>query len=323
MRAENDEPMVPLERPFPGRRGEVASANPARARGLFWLLAALLICFCRPLYELAAFAAGSQLYSYILLMPVVTIYLIWPKRKSLRDGARPARGLAAGFLIAGCLMLAGYWLALRSGWNLATEDRLAFTISACFLMLCGALCFSLGRAALRAIALPVGLLAFMIPMPAAMLSGIDTFLQYGSAIVTDWMFTLAGTTHARTGLNFALPGTQGLRVAPECSGIHSTWILLITSLIAGQLFLRSPWKRGVVALFVVPLALLRNGFRIFTIGELCVHIGPEMIDSPIHHQGGPLFFALSLIPFFLLLALLYRSEHIRGESISKSSPNKI
>jgi hypothetical protein len=33
-----------------------------------------------------------------------------------------------------------------------------------------------------------------------------------------------------------------------------------------------------------------------------------MIDSPIHHQGGPLFFALSLIPFFLLLLFLRKSE---------------
>jgi exosortase/archaeosortase family protein len=63
---------------------------------------------------------------------------------------------------------------------------------------------------------------------------------------------------------------------------------------------------------------LRNGFRIFTIGELCVHIGPEMIDSPIHHKGGPLFFALSLIPFFILLTWLHRSER-RGQGLSKKA----
>jgi hypothetical protein len=31
-----------------------------------------------------------------------------------------------------------------------------------------------------------------------------------------------------------------------------------------------------------------------------------MIDSPIHHKGGPLFFALSLIPLYLLLWWLRR-----------------
>jgi hypothetical protein len=33
-----------------------------------------------------------------------------------------------------------------------------------------------------------------------------------------------------------------------------------------------------------------------------------MIDSVIHHRGGPIFFALSLIPLFLLLIWLRRSE---------------
>jgi len=68
---------------------------------------------------------------------------------------------------------------------------------------------------------------------------------------------------------------------------------------------------AVVVLFVIPLAILRNGFRIFTIGQLCVHLGSEMIHSPIHRRGGPLFFALSLVPFFLLLFLLWKSDRRR------------
>ena len=49
---------------------------------------------------------------------------------------------------------------------------------------------------------------------------------------------------------------------------------------------------------------------ILVIGLLCVHIGPHMIDSPIHHRGGPLFFALSLVPLFLLLWWLRRQEQL-------------
>ena len=41
---------------------------------------------------------------------------------------------------------------------------------------------------------------------------------------------------------------------------------------------------------------------------LCVHIGPQMIDTPIHHYGGPLFFALSLVPLFVLIRWLSRQE---------------
>jgi exosortase/archaeosortase family protein len=59
---------------------------------------------------------------------------------------------------------------------------------------------------------------------------------------------------------------------------------------------------------VIPLGLLRNGFRILVISLLCVHIGPEMINSVIHRRGGPFFFAASLIPLFLLLWWLRRGE---------------
>ena len=58
----------------------------------------------------------------------------------------------------------------------------------------------------------------------------------------------------------------------------------------------------------------------FTIGELCVHVGPQMINSPIHHKGGPIFFALSLIPFFLLLVALQKSE--RGRATAKTKPEE-
>jgi len=60
--------------------------------------------------------------------------------------------------------------------------------------------------------------------------------------------------------------------------------------------------------FVIPLGILRNGFRILVIGMLCVFVGPHMIDSPIHHRGGPLFFALSLVPLFILLWWFWHQE---------------
>jgi hypothetical protein len=44
-----------------------------------------------------------------------------------------------------------------------------------------------------------------------------------------------------------------------------------------------------------------------------------MIDSDLHHKGGPIFFALSLIPLFLLLWWFRRMEaedkRCRGRSV--------
>ena len=111
----------------------------------------------------------------------------------------------------------------------------------------------------------------------------------------------------RDGTIFQLPGIV-IEVAQECSGIRSSWVLFITSILASYLFLQSPWRRVLLVAFVIPLGIARNGFRILVIGLLCVHVGPQMINSVIHRQGGPLFFALSLIPLFLLLWWLRRAE---------------
>jgi exosortase/archaeosortase family protein len=71
--------------------------------------------------------------------------------------------------------------------------------------------------------------------------------------------------------------------------------------VAANVFLRQPWRRAVLVCCVIPLGILRNGFRVFVIGMLCVHISPDMVNSIIHHRGGPLFFTLSLLPLFGLL----------------------
>jgi hypothetical protein len=60
--------------------------------------------------------------------------------------------------------------------------------------------------------------------------------------------------------------------------------------------------------FVLPLGIPSKGLRILVMGVVCVHVRPHTVDSVIHHRGGPLFFALSLVPLFLLLWWLRRQE---------------
>jgi exosortase C (VPDSG-CTERM-specific) len=156
-------------------------------------------------------------------------------------------------------------------------------------------------------AFPVAFLMFMIPLPDAAVNWLETASMLASADAAALYFELAGTPLVRDDTVFALPGIV-LRVGQECSGIRSSWVLFITSLLASHLFLNTQWRRIVLVAFVIPLGILRNGFRILVIGLLCVHVGPHMIDSVIHHRGGPFFFALSLIPLFLLLWWLRRQE---------------
>ena len=281
------------------------------------LAAALAVCFVSPLLELFGFAWDSKFFSYIPLMPAIAGYLIWLKRDQVEPGVRPAWAAAAAAAAAGGVILAASALATRRGWHPTEEDYLAVMTSGLLLFLVAAAFAVMGWAAMKTMAFPVAMLAFMVPCPEHLLDVITYFFQQTSATAAWGMLRLAGTAIHKDGLLLLLPDVKAtprhaapfeLSVAPECSGIHSTMVLLITSLIAGHLFLRSPWRRTGLALFVIPLAIARNGFRIFVLGELCVHVKADMIDTPIHLQGGPIFFVLSLIPFFLLLIWLRKRE---------------
>jgi exosortase C (VPDSG-CTERM-specific) len=165
----------------------------------------------------------------------------------------------------------------------------------------------LGSKWMAAAAFPVAFLIFLVPLPDAAVNWLENASALASADAAALFFKLSGTPLERHGAVLGLPGVV-LQVAQECSGIRSSWVLFITSLLASHLFLKTLWRKALLVAFVIPLGILRNGFRILVIGLLCVHVGPHMIDSPIHHRGGPLFFALSLVPLFLLLWWLRRRE---------------
>jgi exosortase C (VPDSG-CTERM-specific) len=292
--------------------------GPARQLRSFGLATlGLALCFGIPLWDLMRFAAGSELYSYILLIPFISLYLVWLKRASFPTCYQPARKAAAVFLTAGTVVIIAYWFVLRPRLKLVEGDYLAVMMISFLLFFFGVCRLFWGREIQRAAAFPLGFLIFMVPIPAVAMRGIDSFLQYGSAAVTQGFFKLSGTPFFENGLLFQLPGIN-IQIAPECSGIHSSLVLFITSLLASHVFLRTPWKRAVFILAVIPLGILRNGFRVFTIGELCVHLGPQMVNSPIHRKGGPIFFVLSLIPLFILLVVLQKSERAGRKSNPKS-----
>lgn len=291
------------------------------ARRAWWRcgagVALLTLGFAWPLGELVRFALGSSLFSHVLLIPLVSVYLLRQRADRLRSvPLRPSVwGILPGLMGLGLLGL--YGAVWRHDGGLPATDYLAVMTTA-YLALLTAVVWGLGGTALvRACAFPLGFLVFMIPWPTAMIDGVEIGLQYASAEAAALLLSLTGTPFLRDGRLFQLPGIT-LEVAQECSGIRSSYVLLITSVLAGQMLLQRPWKRWVLALVVVPLGIVRNGFRILTIALLCVHVSPEMIDSPLHHRGGPIFFGLSLVPLFLLLLWFRKTEGTgrkdRGES---------
>jgi exosortase C (VPDSG-CTERM-specific) len=266
----------------------------------------LTALFVRPLYSLVAHAVQNNLDSYVVLVPFISAYLIYTRRKQLPKeyGFSP---WAIVPLLAGLAALVTALTVHRAGGSISGHDYLSLMALSFVCLLAGGGFIFLGQRWMLSAAFPVAFLIFMVPMPDAMADTLETASKLASTEAASLFFDITGTPVLREGTIFQLPNIV-IQVGQECSGIRSSWVLVMTSLLAANLFLKSTWRRALLVCFVIPLGIVRNGFRVFVIGMLCVHIGPHMIHSVIHLRGGPIFFALSLIPLFLLLWWLRRGE---------------
>jgi exosortase len=163
----------------------------------------------------------------------------------------------------------------------------------------------------------------VVPIPEPFLSKIIYFLQAGSTDMSETFFRLAGIPYHRDGFVFELPGIA-IRVAEECSGIRSTLALLITTILASYIFLKSASRRLILCVAVVPTAIFKNGLRIATLSTLSIYVDRGFLYGNLHHRGGIVFFVIALLPLALILKLLQRSEKptpavtaYAGEAISK------
>lgn len=296
-------PIRPIEKgPKPGEASAVLSWKPI---GLY--VTVLAVLFAWPLWDWVRFSLDSDLFSHTLLMPFVTVYLSRLVLKQSNPRSSRSRVPALSFGIAGFGTATVCGLSRWSGWSPPVQDYLTVVMFSFLLLAAAGGFYFLGANVMRTIAFPVMLLIFIVPFPTILVHAIEVFFQHTSAAVSYALLKIIGTPVFRDGLIFQLPGIA-IEVAEECSGIRSSLVLFITSLIAGHLFLTRWGSKMFLAVVVIPLAIIRNAIRIVTIALLCVHVSPEMINSMIHRRGGPLFFALSLVPFFLFLLWLRKLD---------------
>jgi len=289
----------------PKRVDVSACLSDRRLIGFFLYVAVLSLALCVPLVALARYALTKELASHIVLIPLVSFYLAALKLDSLPRERRGSMAGAVVFAVGAAAVFFGPALTDAAAWS--RNDAMA-QFAACYVLLlvAGGFLF-LGTSWMRLLAFPFALLVFMVPLPDIVVVTVEDFLMRASASLAQELFQWTGTPVFRAGQNIELPG-MSLEVARNCSGIRSSLVLLITSLIASYLFLSSSWHRSLLVAMVIPLGILRNAIRVLVIGLLCVHRGPHMIHSWIHHKGGFVFFAVSLAPLFLLAAWFRHRE---------------
>jgi exosortase len=283
----------------------------------FWLVGFLLLSillFWKPLKTLAWFSWQHEYCTHIALIPFVTAYLLYLKRRAIFE--RTATSMAGICLLPVGLLFYGVALTRRPAVNL--NDYLSGAVFSIVLVWMAIFAICYGRQAFRSAIFPLCFLFLMVPIPTVLLEKAIYELQMGSTSVTQWLLKAADIPVFREGFILVLPGLS-IEVAKECSGIRTTMALFITGLLASYLLLKSTWRRTAFVLLTIPMALIKNGIRIATLSVLSIFVDSRFMTSSLHQDGGILFFLLALLLLAPILKLLQKSESGTGKQSEPSS----
>ncbi len=223
-------------------------------------------------------------FSYGLLLPLVSAYLVYLKWPELRcQSWRPSwLGLAVMALALG----------LYLGGKLAAEfysTRVSFLI-----FMAGVLLLTGGWKILRLLAFPLFLLVLMLPLPSIVTSYVTLPLQLISSRLAAKFLRFLGYPLLLQG-NVIDLGVRQLQVVAACSGLRYILSLLALGIIFCYFYQRSLWKAAILLVALVPSAILANALRVAGMG-----IYPALQEGFWHGFTGWLIFIFC----FGFLALL-------------------
>jgi exosortase len=254
------------------------------------------------LFSTLVLALRVDEYTHLLLIVPISVSLIFSERDLLKLAPEPAVGLGSFLLIAATLI--GAFSRTIS----QIDVELSFNMLAIVIWWIGSFVLCFGSHVARLFLFPLCFLFWLVPIPAPLLEKIVAIWQHGSAISASLLFSALGIPNTQDGVMLSIPGLN-LEVAQECSSLRSSLMLIVTSMVLAQLFLRSFWRKTVVVLAAIPLSIAKNGVRIFTISMLGTRVDPGFLHGNLHRHGGIVFFLLALGAVVLLLWLLNRSEN--------------
>jgi exosortase len=294
-----------------------ATLVPHLTFAVLWSLS--LAAFHTPLNALLQLSLHDSRYSHIAFVPLLSAVLIYYERKRIFEHSRRCLPVAVPVLSLGA---ACYWMAVVR--SVAWSGALWLIALGIALIWVAVFIACYGLTALRAAGFAFGLLLFAIPIPAALLEGVNSVLQRGSAEVTHVLLRLAGVPVLRNDMRFSLPGLE-IEVAEQCSGVRSAFALVITGLVAGQMLLRTSWARIALAMLTVPIAIFKNGIRIATISWLTSYVDEGIIHSALHRRGGLPFSLLALAMLLVAIFLFRKAEAgrtggVTGERETSAAP---
>ncbi len=264
------------------------AAAPAAGRAGAWLRAAVIVALValawhRTLGMLAQTWATNDNYSHGPLVPATSLVLVWLRRDRLRAlAAKPdVRGLA--LVALGCGMQV---VGVRA-------DVFALQGWALLPLLYGLALAFFGGAITRQLALPIGYLGFMLTFPPIVMNTLSFALKQLSVGASVAAAKVLGVHLVRDGMSIHLASGE-LRVENPCSGLRSLLALLATGTLFAYFQPGGFWRRALVLVSVVPIAILGNAARLLLVILAADRRGVLWASGTFHDMTGYVVYAVAL-----------------------------
>lgn len=244
----------------------------------------------------------SDDYSYGLLLPIVSGYIVYLKWLQIRRGPWQPSWMGLPFLVAG--------FALNIFGDLVGFLYLP-TIS--FIVIIASLLLLLGGwKILRLFSFPLLLLFLMIPLPSVLMQQLTFKLQIISSALAAWLLQTVGIPCVRHG-NVIDLGVRQLQVVDACSGLRYILSLLSLGIIYCYFYQRRLWKATLLIFSLIPNAIIANAIRVAAMA-----LFPALQQEGFWHSfSGWLIFLFAFGFLALINAMLnyWRPDNIGGRTV--------
>lgn len=236
---------------------------------------ALGFAFAGGLLNLYERWSNQEEYSHGFLIPLVSLYFIWTKRAYLSTLPVSPNPWGIVLVVVGLTIL---FLGELTALFLLTQYSFV-------LVLFGLVLAFAGIRVTRAVAVPLLLLLFAVPLPWFIDADISGGLQLISSQLGVGVIRLFEIPVYLEG-NVIDLGTYQLQVTEACSGLRYLYPLMSFGFICVYLWKAPLWKRAVVFLSTIPITILLNSLRIGIIGFLVEKFGIAQAEGFLHYFEG-------------------------------------
>ncbi len=229
-------------------------------------------------------------YSHGFLVPFISAFLVWMKRKTLgKIKITPLN--AAGWALFG---IGIFTHALSAFWRVHFTSGLSM-----LLVIPGLVLLFFGKETLKQVLFPIAFLIFMIPLPLVAIANLSFKLKIFAAQIATLAVNGLGVMATRDGSLIRTMHAQ-VMVEDPCSGIRSLIALIALGALMAYFNNSSKIKKAILFLSSIPIAIGTNIIRITALTLASEIYGDKFASGVFHDTMGIVVFVLAFLGLSLV-----------------------